>query len=285
LAWLTKGVRETERDPSIFSADDAIVRLGVGKNMVRSIRHWCQTLRLIEETAGYRGRYHATALGQMVFGEDGVDPFLEHTGTVWWLHWQLATNRERATTWFYTFNDWPRQDFSKAALKTGLSQWVELQGGAVPSVASMDRDIDCMVRTYSTPRGRLREEAIECPLTELGLIREVDERWWLARGPKPSLPDHVFLAALVDYYGRIDHPGSTISAETLLYGINSPVRVFLLDENSAVERLYRLADLTSGALLYDVTAGLRQVIVRGSLPDQYYWLRQSYVEGVGHALS
>ena len=39
-AWLTKAVEAVQTDPEIFSRDDAIVRLGVGKNMVRSIRHW-----------------------------------------------------------------------------------------------------------------------------------------------------------------------------------------------------------------------------------------------------
>ena len=38
--WLTKAVEAVLSDPEIFSRDDAIVRLGVGKNMVRSIRHW-----------------------------------------------------------------------------------------------------------------------------------------------------------------------------------------------------------------------------------------------------
>jgi hypothetical protein len=40
-AWLKKGIDGLERYPDIFSREDALVELGVGKNMVRSIRHWC----------------------------------------------------------------------------------------------------------------------------------------------------------------------------------------------------------------------------------------------------
>lgn len=58
--WLEKGVRGVAACPSLFSEDDALVRLGVGKNMVDSIRHWCQVTHLLEpdpEARGNTGRY------------------------------------------------------------------------------------------------------------------------------------------------------------------------------------------------------------------------------------
>src|SRR5579884_462777 len=38
-AWLKKAVDAVTADPRVFTRDDAFVVLGVGKNMVRSIRH------------------------------------------------------------------------------------------------------------------------------------------------------------------------------------------------------------------------------------------------------
>jgi hypothetical protein len=38
--WLKKAVDAVRVDPRVFGQDNAIVTLGVGKNMVRSIRHW-----------------------------------------------------------------------------------------------------------------------------------------------------------------------------------------------------------------------------------------------------
>ncbi|MBG8553455.1 DUF4007 family protein [Hymenobacter sp. BT594] len=38
-AWLKKGVDALLQDPAIFSAEGALVELGVGKNMVSAIRH------------------------------------------------------------------------------------------------------------------------------------------------------------------------------------------------------------------------------------------------------
>ena len=38
--WLKKGYDALADNPEFFQRDDAMVILGVGKNMVRSIRHW-----------------------------------------------------------------------------------------------------------------------------------------------------------------------------------------------------------------------------------------------------
>jgi len=68
--WLEKGVRGVAQCPTLFSEDDALVRLGVGKNMVDSIRHWCQVTQLVEtdsEVKGNTGRHlRLTDIGRRV---------------------------------------------------------------------------------------------------------------------------------------------------------------------------------------------------------------------------
>ena len=48
--WLTKGFQAFEKNKNIFSSPDSIVTLGVGKNMVNSIRHWLRAARLVDIT-------------------------------------------------------------------------------------------------------------------------------------------------------------------------------------------------------------------------------------------
>lgn len=281
LAWLSKGVREVGSDPGVFAADDAIVRLGVGRNMVRSIRHWCVTLDLIEEQVGARGRYVVSELGRVLFGPWQLegDPFLEKAGTLWWLHWRLAQNRERATSWHYLFGVWPRQEFSKDTLTAGILSWLMAQDAKVPSRTSVERDVDCLLRTYWAPRGHVREESLECPLVALGLIRDSQDRFWLNRGERLTLPDEVFVAALVEFFRRRPHHTATLPAEAALFDVGSPGRVFLMDENSIVARLERLDNLTGGALVYDTTAGLRQILWNRDPGASLDWLRRLYREG------
>ncbi len=95
--WLTKGVQAAAERPGLFTEDEAGVVLGVGKNMVKSIRHWCAVLRLIAPVSGDRtGRVRVTDLGRALFGPEGFYPYLEDPTTLWLLHWLLVSNRERA---------------------------------------------------------------------------------------------------------------------------------------------------------------------------------------------
>lgn len=78
--WLKKGVDGLENDPFIFCREDAMVKLGVGKNMVRSIRHWCLTLGLAKQ----EGRALVPSeFGKRLLNDDrGYDPYLEDVGTI-----------------------------------------------------------------------------------------------------------------------------------------------------------------------------------------------------------
>ena len=51
-SWLTKGVQEFDKDPSIFTSkdNDATVKLGVGKNMVNSIRYWLLATQILRQS-------------------------------------------------------------------------------------------------------------------------------------------------------------------------------------------------------------------------------------------
>lgn len=92
--WLKKAVDGVADDPELFTRDDALVTLGVGKNMVRAIGHWALANRVLEEdadTPNNRGRkLRLTPLGKFVFGRGGIDPYLEEPASLWLLHWQLG---------------------------------------------------------------------------------------------------------------------------------------------------------------------------------------------------
>jgi hypothetical protein len=63
---------------------------------------------VLEEDPGLpnnRGRLlRVSELGELIFGEDGLDPYLENAGTVWLLHYLLASRPDGPTTWYWAFN-------------------------------------------------------------------------------------------------------------------------------------------------------------------------------------
>ena len=104
--WLPKAVHGIQRNPKLFANEaSAMVDLGVGKNMVRSIRFWAQASGVIG--AGKSSEFHLTDMGLSLLGENGLDPFLEDIPTLWLVHWNLATGIENPLlAWDYLLNRW-----------------------------------------------------------------------------------------------------------------------------------------------------------------------------------
>ncbi len=133
--WLKKGFDAVAAAGDALLRDDAITTLGVGKNMVRSIRHWCLAAGVLEENRSAAGALRPTDLGNLLFADDGLDPYLEDPATLWLLHWQIASNRARATTWFWTFSHFHEPEFSREALTSALYKWTQTLSGKPVAVS------------------------------------------------------------------------------------------------------------------------------------------------------
>ena len=265
--WLKKGVDAVRDNPTIFADDDATITLGVGKNMVRSIYHWCQATRLIEDDGmgpHHRRRFIPTELSDKIFVDDGFDPYLEDTATLWLIHWRLATNVSRATTWYWAFSIFGQNEFGRDTFTAELIDWAERNTRNRISENSIKRDVDCFFRTYVPSRltkTTIMEDTFDCPLVELNLISDLSDgnTYRFHRGTKPSLPIEIFAAALSDFWDTHFSENNTLTFANIAYAPRSPGRTFLLDEDSLAEYLDRLDNLTKGTLHYDETAGVKQV--------------------------
>ena len=83
--WLKKGYDFIVHDKD-FNASDAVIDLGVGKNMVASIRHWLRAFGILKDDK-------LTELGIYLFDDiKGKDKYLEDLATLWLLHFCLVFN-------------------------------------------------------------------------------------------------------------------------------------------------------------------------------------------------
>jgi len=268
--WLKKGVEQVQKNPRVFSQEDAVSVLGVGKNMVDSIRHWGLATGLLEED--HRSQFRPSYLGEKLL--QAWDPFLEDTGSLWLLHWRLVSNPARAALWNIAFSHFPRADFSKPELLdfvVALAQRLNLKANP----RTIARDIDCLVRMYAVPPeggAMVVEDSFSCPLVELGLLQLVrgSDTYRFTIGPKRDLPDLVFAFTLFDYVTVHRGEQCTIPLQELMYGISSPGQAFKLDEGSVEDFLERVRSLTGGSVEFDATAGLPQAYVRELLrPEDF----------------
>jgi hypothetical protein len=271
--WLKKAVDAVRRNPAAFTSDDALVELGVGKNMVRAIRHWALATGILEEEPRTRGaQLRPSSLGEFLFGEQGRDPYLEDPNSLWLLHWNLVTAEGRATTWCWALNLLRSNEFTRESLTEVVSDELRRRAAEVPSEHSLRRDIDCFIRTYVTPkvtRGAVLEDSLDCPLVELGLLEEdsVSGTFRFRRGFQKSLSAEVFVYALVDFWNKVAPERESLAFTDIAYGFGSPGAAFKMDEGSLAERLERLEDATDGNLAYVETAGLKQVYRRSAAPS------------------
>lgn len=281
FSWLPKGVRGLADDPDLFfDKEHAMVELGVGKNMVRAIRHWCTALQMIAVNARAK-ESDVTDLGRELFLEGGWDPYLEDPGTLWLLQWLIASHKDRASTWYLAFTKWGSETFTKAGLTDWLVNIAEQLPKSRATRNSIERDVGVFIRTYvpSDPNPhRPIEDSFDSPLVELGLIREEEEDTYrFIRGKKRSLPREIFCYALLDYWRRAEEERATRSFEHLMFRPGSPGQAFQLDERSLARRLESLPVWTE--LQFDETAGIRNVLETGESVAEPIEALRRYYEG------
>lgn len=271
--WLKKGVDALAERPKIFTAKDATTRLGVGKNMVRSIKHWCLATGLIEEQVipGQRQRpLVVSSLGKSIVGEGGHDPYLEDPATLWLLHYQLASRPGRAHTWFWTFNHYRKRQFSRVEVRNEIAAIAKSFPNCRASANTVKRDVDCFIRSYvpsKLKKGGVIEDTLDCPLVELGLLTELADHDTFAfnGGERSSLSQQLFVYCLQVFWNQQDSNQNTLRYESLAYEPGSPGKVFKMSDNELVGRLESIEKHTRGALAYDDTAGLKQLYRRENL--------------------
>lgn len=257
--WLKKGLDAINDDPQFFARDEALVTLGVGKNMVSAIRHWL----LATDLARASGRdMTATPLGLALLRDDGFDPYLEDPATLWLAHWHLCGPGSACFTWAWAFNFGREWEWTREKLVEGLAV-AAAQSGKAPAPETLRRDAEVFLGTYvaSARAGVNSEDGLDCPLRELGLIVPTFEHHFrFAVGPKPSLAPAIFAYALAKFWSWKAPNAATISAREIAHAEGSPGTVFKLDEDSTLAYLDELADITEGAFRFEDTPLARQVV-------------------------
>lgn len=269
--WLKKSydaLNETENNSNglnikdVFTSHDAIAKFGVGKNMVSSMRHWCNVAGLLKGDS-------LSPFAKKIFDDEGFDPYLENPITLWLIHYSLATNPQLLTYyWFFNINNLlnlDRKTLQNEIEKYCIEYCTKL-GVETPSSTTIKRDVECFVRLYMYKGSHNNDDAVESPLTELGLIVPIHKQGYFAgnRGAKSTLHPALFWASVFQFWEYSYGVQNTLSLSSLAYNPSSPGRVFLLDENSIVEYIYNFSHLFNGQVEWSETAGMRQLTLKGN---------------------
>lgn len=240
--WLNKGLRNVNADAGVFmgSKGNPMDVLGIGANMVKALRYWLQAVKLTSEPAAGRKEQSFTEFGKVVFDND---PYIEEMGTLWLLHYQLASNKDDATAWYYFFNEFRATEFTKEDFVKQLSNYIRISGEEV-SERSLEDDYTCIINTYvsrmkSNPEKVQPESNIDCPFGELGLIdiaNKKDKLYKKSTPKKDLIHPLVVLSVILDQAnGKEEIKISSIQNDPCNAG-----KIFNLDIITLTALLYKI---------------------------------------------
>ena len=284
FGWIKKGFDRTCQDRNVFLKDDATTTLGVGKNMVRSVRYWCTAFKVLEEVQEKGGRtreIRPTAFGIKLLADDGWDPYLEDPCSLWLLHWYLLKPSCMATTWYFTFACFQRVDFSFESLFLTLKDYVQRQfPKSNVADSSLQKDISCLTHMYASlkTRDNVIEDMIDSPFATLGLIQpESDGKHFSFHvGYKSTLSPEIIVATCLEFAHSVGKGERTISLSRLMYEEGSPGNLFKLTESVLCNAIEQVAQKDQRIYLSD-SSGLIQMAftqpsatLSESILDHYY---------------
>ena len=279
FGWITKGLEALADNPNVFASEDATVTLGVGKNMVAAMRYWLLATRVAKRTT--RNGLARTAIGEILFPDgEGGDRYLEDDGTIWLLHWLLATNPTEATAIYWFYNHFHKPEFTSEEASSALREFARQRITAKAATTTLNRDANLLLRMYAQSSGGTRllaEDALDSPLAALLLLERLDRQTWHAT-PKDreEIPLTAFACAVADVFA---HKGlDQLPVEQLMYSDQehcAPGAVFRLTENGLTDKLEALCDAYPRSLRLNRTAGLYQLYKLGPF-DQMTILEEHY---------
>lgn len=301
--WLFKSANllNIKGNLSTSSAKDvqeAIVELGVGKNMVSAIRYWseaCSIVKTLKNDASQSltdiGRYLFLASNdELTTGKVGVanDPFLERIGSIWLIHFLLNFDEDVLTSYRYFFNLSSMQNFEKAKLVYDIGREIKVLCDKEVKEGTIKKDVDCFLHTYSSKplsKGKknvsIGEDHFASPLIELGLIRDLGKSNYSSiLDERPSLPTEIFSYALLRFVSEIK-ASETAGFDALLSDQCSPGKIFRLSERGLGVQLDNAVKQYPNLFEETDTQGMRQVRVLKTFNEKetFQFILDDYYRG------
>lgn len=168
--WLKKGY-DFVKSGKTFNDDTAVVDLGVGKNMVASIKFWLKSFGIIDE------ENTTTQFGDLIFADNGFDPFLEDSNTLWFLHFQLIQTYY-ATLYRQTFVNFhkERKEFSKVNIFNFIKRQFADKAfdKTIYNENTINKDISTLLKMYVIPDNYTFDD-FSSVLIDLNLIKKIEK--------------------------------------------------------------------------------------------------------------
>lgn len=249
--WLKKGYDFVIRNND-FNNPEAVIDLGVGKNMVASIRYWLKVFGLCQND-------QPTWLGNYLFNdENGRDPYMEDLATLWILHFHLVFNQD-ATLYNLFFCGYQKghTQFEREQIVTYVKlNMIEANKQNVFNENTVKKDVSVLIQNYALPRKYQSNEDFSSLLIDLDLIRQNTEKkgYYINIDGKRKVAKEIFMYALLVL--KEQEGDNTISYDTVQDKVGL---TFCMQDYETIEILKLLANEYSNYMSYSDNAGIRMI--------------------------
>ena len=249
--WLKKGY-DFVVNQNNFNNADAVIKLGVGKNMVSSIRYWLRVFGICENDK-------PTWLGNYLFDDAcGKDKYIEDLATIWLLHFNLVFFKEASLyNLFFCGLQRERTQFEREQIQTYVKLKVAVAGKQnAYNENTVKKDIGVLLQNYTLPRKPQSNEDFSSLLIDLDLIRQNSEGkgYYFNVDGKRKVTKEVFLYGLLTL--KEQEGDNTISFDTIQEKVGL---VFCMQDFETIEMIKLLAKEYSQYFAYSDVAGIKQV--------------------------
>lgn len=249
--WIKKGLDHIWAGETFN--DQAVISLGVGKNMVNSIRFWLKSFGLIDD------KNRPILLAEKIFRDGGGDPFMEDIGTVWLMHYLLITSGTSATYHLF-FNEFRKQrlEFNRDQFLTYLENKC-IAADVNYHLKSLKKDIGVFMNNYAkAEKSKGIEDDFAGLLYELELIQRVEKfghvQWYKVENKvRPEIPAEIILFCILTN----EKYGSSISFNELLNDINSVGSVFALNSSGLLAKIEQMIKRYKKYMTFSDNSGVR----------------------------
>ena len=230
-----------------FTDSDAVVKLGVGKNMVQSIRFWLKAFGLLKDD-------EVTDIARYIFDDKGgKDPYAEDNFTLWILHYLLVMTNI-SSIYHLVFIDLQREkkEFDKKQLLSFIKRKCNVpEQKNVFNENTVNKDIRVFLQNYLSPTNPKTNEEYANLLIELGLLRENEGKYSFNEISMGQVNPLIILFALVHIAGE----DKTISFDKL----QELSLVFCIPISSFLIIVRSLSEKYSEEINYTDNSGIRNV--------------------------
>ncbi|MEZ2734427.1 DUF4007 family protein [Aneurinibacillus aneurinilyticus] len=172
--WIAKAIRMLEEDERFFYDSFGFEKIGLGKNMIKSLRFWTMAMNIVQEERSIDTKqtvHRLTAFSKILYE---YDRFVRYPETAAILHYHLVSSPTQATTWYWFFNLFGEKAIVVQDLQESLVSWVNQNENKTVSTNSLKRDIDCLIKLYTAGKDESDdpEEVIQSPLHILRLVEQ-----------------------------------------------------------------------------------------------------------------